>query len=44
MPRRGRPEIFIHQEQLLYLVEKGFSAKEVGVMFGCFKRTIFMKS
>ncbi len=42
--RRGRPEIRICEEQLLYLVEQGFTAKEVGVMFGCSKRTILRRA
>ena len=42
--RRGRPEISVSLEQLRYLVEQGFSAREVGVMFGCSKRTILRRA
>ena len=42
--RRGRPEISVSLEQLRYLVEQGFSAREVGVMFGLSKRTILRRA
>ena len=42
--RRGRPEISVSLEQLRYLVEQGFSARGVGVMFGCSKRTILRRA
>lgn len=37
---RGRPEIDIGEEQLSYLLEKGFRTKDISNMFGCSRRTI----
>ncbi len=42
--KRGRPEVSINQEQLRYLVEQGFSAGDMGVMFCCSKRTILRRT
>ena len=40
---RGRPSIITNEEQLQYLVEQGFGAKEIGDMFNCSKRTVERK-
>ena len=37
--KRGRPEIDIGEEQLLYLLVQGFRTKDISTMFGC-SRTI----
>ena len=41
--KRGRPEISISLEQLQYLIEQGFSARDISVMFGCSKRTVLRR-
>lgn len=38
--RRGRPPIVIAQEQLEFLLDKGFKIKDIAIMFGCSVRTI----
>ena len=40
---RGRPSIITNEEQVQYLVEQGFGAKEIGDMFNCSKRTVERK-
>ena len=38
--KRGRPEFDVGEGQLSYLVEQGFSTKDISTMFGCSIRTI----
>ena len=40
---RGRPEMKIEKEQLLYLTEQGFKITAISDMFGCCRRTIERK-
>ena len=43
MPKRGRPEVKISQNQLQYLVEQGFKVYDISVMFDCSRRTVERK-
>ena len=43
MPKRGRPEVKISQNQLQYLVEQGFKVYDISVMFECSRRTVERK-
>ena len=40
---RGRPQIIIEKEQLLYLVDQGFKINDISNLFGCCRRTIERK-
>ena len=38
--RRGRPGIIIEEGQLEYLVDQGFTVKDISLMFGCCRKTV----
>ena len=43
MPKQGRPELDIPEDQLRYLVDQGFTTYDISVMFDCSRRTVEQK-
>ena len=43
MPKQGRPEVDIPEDQLRYLVDQGFTIYDISVMFDCSRRTVERK-
>ena len=43
IPKQGRPEVDIPEDQLQYLIDQGFTIYDISVMFDCSRRTVERK-